>query len=87
MTIYSCATNKTDSEIELKFLKKGYGYFKEAVANAVYEELEPIQKKFKEFSRNKEEIKDFIKKNSEKASIISDKVLKKVKNKIGLILQ
>lgn len=44
MVIYSIIKNKTIEEVEKEFEGQGYGNFKTAVAEAVIERLEPLQK-------------------------------------------
>ena len=46
MGIYSAVTGKDYEEIEREFEGKGYGEFKLAVAEAVVEELRPIQERY-----------------------------------------
>ena len=48
MAIYSTITGKSMEEIEAEFSGKGYGDFKPAVAEAVIEELRPIQERFRQ---------------------------------------
>ena len=86
MNIYSVIKNKTLEEVENEFKGKGYGEFKTAVAEAVIAEIEPIQKKFKEYIAEKGYLKEEYKKSAEKAFEISNETLKKVKEKVGFIL-
>lgn len=45
LTIYSSCTGESIESLEQKYAGKGYGDFKQGVANAVIQVLEPIQKK------------------------------------------
>ncbi|MDR1364274.1 MAG: tryptophan--tRNA ligase [Oscillospiraceae bacterium] len=85
ITIYSCLTNKTLFEIEKEFEGKGYGHFKKIVSEIIISELEPIQKRFKDFNKNYDLIKSYYNKNSEAASLIAQEVLARVYEKIGLL--
>lgn len=83
MTIYSVITGLTLEQVEAEFEGKGYGDFKMKVAEAVVEELRPIQEKFKTLSQDKAYIDTIIKKNAETASYLATKTLRKAQKKVG----
>lgn len=83
LNIYSSVTGKTVDEAVEEFKGCGYGEFKSVVADAVVAELEPIQKKFREYSSDKAYIEKVMKEGAEKASYIANKTLNKVKKKVG----
>ncbi len=83
LNIYGAVTGKTALEAEKEFKGFGYGEFKEAVAEAVINEIRPIQEKYKELSADKEYINNVIKEGAEKASYLANKTLRKVKKKVG----
>lgn len=83
LNIYCAVTGKNIQEAETEFFGKGYGYFKSTVADAVVNEIEPIQKRYKELSADKTYIDSIIKTGAEKASYIAEKTLKKVQKKVG----
>lgn len=84
LNIYSSVTGKTVDEAVEEFKGcGGYGGFKTAVADAVVAEIEPIQKRFKEYSSDKAYIEQVMKEGAEKASYIAEKTLRKVKKKVG----
>ena len=85
MQIYGSITGKTMQVIEKEFEGHGYGDFKTAVANAVIEKLEPIQKKQKELLENKKYLEEIYKKGAENAKKLASKTLREVKDKIGII--
>ena len=85
MCIYGALTNKNEKEIEEEFKGKGYGDFKMAVANAVVEKLEPIQKRLKELLDNPKYIEEIYTKGAEKARKLASKTLEEVKEKIGIL--
>lgn len=86
INIYSSITNKDINLIENEFEGKGYGQFKLAVAEAVIEEIRPIQDNFKRYMSDISYLEDKYKLSDEKALSISRETLKKVKEKIGFIL-
>ena len=85
MQIYGSITGKTMQVIEKEFEGHGYGDFKTAVANAVIEKLEPIQKKQKELLENKKYLEEIYLKGAENAKKLASNTLREVKDKIGII--
>lgn len=85
MEIYSCITGKTMEEIETEFSGKGYGDFKPAVAEAVIEELRPIQERFREFMQDKAYLQQCFRENAEKAGAIAQRTVSKAMKKIGFL--
>jgi tryptophanyl-tRNA synthetase len=85
MTIYSVITGQTVEQIQTEFEGKGYGDFKLRVAEAVVEELRPIQARFKDLSKDKAYIDNIIKKNAETANYLAAKTLRKVQKKVGFL--
>lgn len=85
LTIYSCVSGKTIEEAQGEFKGVGYGEFKEAVGEAVVKHLAPIQERFAEFIKDKEYMESLYRKSAQEAYGISNKVLSKVKRKVGFI--
>jgi len=85
MTIYSAVTGKSFDVIESEFSGKGYGDFKTAVGEAVVAELEPIQKKFKEYMNDKAYLQEQWRNGAELAERLSKRTLDKAMKKIGFL--
>ncbi|PKM93418.1 MAG: tryptophan--tRNA ligase [Firmicutes bacterium HGW-Firmicutes-1] len=83
MDIYSCATGQTLEKTKEILEGKGYGDLKRLVGEALVAEMEPVQKRFIEIKQDKSYLDGIIKKNSETASYLANKTLRKVKKKIG----
>ena len=83
MSIYSCVTGLTNEQIEAEFAGKGYGDFKNAVADAVIASLEPLQAEFKRVSSDRAYLEQCMKEGAEKAMYVSSKTLNKAMKKIG----
>ena len=83
--IYCAVTDKNYKEVEEEFKDSGYGQFKQAVANAVADTLEPIQKKYNELSlpENDQYIKDICEKGAKEAHRIAKNKLREVQEAIG----
>ncbi|MBO5483979.1 MAG: tryptophan--tRNA ligase [Lachnospiraceae bacterium] len=83
LDIYTACTGKTVAEAEKEFAGKGYGEFKEAVAESVITILKPMQEEFTRLSRDKGYIDGIIKENDEKARYFANKTLRKARKKVG----
>ena len=85
ITIYSLVTGKTVEEVEREFDGKGYGDFKVAVGQAVADHLKPVRDEFKRLSADKAYLEACYKTGAEKASVLANRTLDKVKHKIGWV--
>ena len=83
--IYCAVTGKTPDETVKEFDGQGYGTFKEAVGQAVADELKPIQGRFNELMADKAYLEGLMKDNSEQAAYYANKTLRKVMKKVGFI--
>ncbi len=80
------AINSSNIEELVEYYKdKGYAELKKDVAEAIISELEPIQIKVKEILKDKSYLESVYKEGAEKANYISNKTLRKMQKKIGLI--
>ncbi|MDP2891927.1 MAG: tryptophan--tRNA ligase [Bacillota bacterium] len=85
MSIYSISTGMKIPDIEKEFETKGYGIFKDRVAEAVVELLGPIQDEFAHLVADRKYLESVMKAGAEKAECIAQKTLAKVYEKIGLL--
>lgn len=83
LTIYSIFADTPIAEIEKKYEGKGYGDFKKDLVEITVDALGPIKKNYNEI-RHSEELIKILKEGAEKANAISEKTLKRVREKIGL---
>ena len=80
-----------DKEVFVKFViyyregKIRYSELKQVLADAIYKELQPFQKKRKYFEEHPEEVDQIIKEGNEKATELAAKTLQEVKQKMGLL--
>ncbi|MBE5767263.1 MAG: tryptophan--tRNA ligase [Clostridiales bacterium] len=84
MSIYSAVTGKAFDAIEAEFEGQGYGTFKDAVADAVIAELEPIQNRYKQISADKAYLNEVMTSGAERAAKIAARTMSKVRRKVGL---
>lgn len=83
LTIYSSCTGESIEELEKKYEGKGYGEFKQDVADAVIRLLKPIQEKYDELIESSE-LDTILDEGAEHASRIAEKTLSKAKKAMGL---
>ncbi len=78
---------KKRREYEKQYTTTGIKYkdLKEELAQAIYEDLLPIQKKRKELEKNPEYVNKVIKEGAVKAGKVAKKTLEEVKEKMGLL--
>lgn len=87
INIMCTVTNKKPEDIEKEYEGKGYAQFKSDVAEALIEELRPVQEKVKELLQDKAYIEQIYKTGAEKASSVAYRTLRKMQRKLGLILK
>lgn len=83
--IMSTIKGITAEEIVKNYEGLGYAQFKKDVAEAIVDELEPVQNRVKELLSDKKYLESVYKEGAEKASYIANKTLRKMKKKIGFI--
>jgi tryptophanyl-tRNA synthetase len=83
LTIYATITGKSIEESVAEFQGMGYGQLKIKVAEAVIEELTPIQTAFKQYLANPDYISEVLEKGRKQASEAAQKILDKVFENIG----
>ncbi|MGP4062036.1 tryptophan--tRNA ligase [Halobacillus sp. H74] len=83
LTIESACSGLSINELEQKYEGKGYGDFKQGVAEAVINILKPIQERYKTLI-DSEELDNILDTGAEKASFEANKMLRKAKKAMGL---
>jgi tryptophanyl-tRNA synthetase len=83
LTIYAAFTGSTVEEAEREWSGCGYGDFKKAIAETTVDALAPIQRRYAEI-RPSDELVDTLKDGAERAGEIAERVLSRVKSRIGL---
>jgi len=83
MSILSAITGKSVEAVEADFAGKGYGDLKSAVAEAVVEELKPLQERYRQIRADKAYLNAIMKEGAETAYANSQRLLRKVYKKIG----
>lgn len=86
LAIYAALKNTTPDKAASEFAGQGYGPFKQAVADAVVAEVEPIQKAYKHLINDKPALLDILTSGAQKAQIEANKTLQEVKKAVGYVL-
>lgn len=84
MSIMSAMTGMSMEDITAQYDGKGYGTFKDAVADAVIAELEPIQTRYAQIFADKAYLNEVMTANAERANALAQRTLLKVRRKVGL---
>ncbi len=87
LSIYGAIIGKTPEEAALEFEGQGYGNLKMRVAEAVCEELRPVQERYKAIAEDRGYLESVYKSGAEKAGEIAEKTLRKVYDKVGFVLR
>lgn len=85
LDIYSKLDNKSIEELLAMYEGKGYGIFKEDVAEVLVETLRPIREKYNDLLNNKDYLENVYAIGADKAEKQARKTLRKVYKKVGLI--
>jgi len=83
MTIYHCFSDLSFEKIEEKYKGKSYADFKNDLAELIILKLESIQKRMKEL--DPDQVKKILDQGAQDARAITQKTIKEVKKKMGLI--
>ncbi len=83
MNIYSSFSGLTIEDIEKKYEGVGYGNFKKDLVEVTIDALRPIKEKYEEI-RNSDELIKTLKDGAEKANIIAENTMARVKDRFGL---
>ena len=84
MSIMNALSGKSMDEITAEFDGKGYGTFKDAVADCVISVLGPIQKEYEKIFADKAYLEQVMVSGRERAAQIAYKTMLKVRKKVGL---
>lgn len=85
ISIYSICRNISPEEVVEKYQDQGYGVFKNAVADAVIEVLQPIQERFNNLMADKKYLEEVYKAGAERAERAARKTLRKMYKKVGFV--
>ena len=83
LSMYSAFSGKSIASLEKEYAGQGYGTLKKDLVGVTIEALDPIRERFKE-TRYSEDIVKTLRDGAERAGEISEKTMKRVKDKFGL---
>ncbi|AQS40472.1 tryptophanyl-tRNA synthetase [Shewanella psychrophila] len=86
LSLMSGVTGKSIAGLEAEFEGKMYGHLKVATGEAVVEMLEPLQARYREFREDTSFLHQVMQEGAEKAQARAEVTVKKVYEKIGLIV-
>ena len=85
MSMLSAITGDSFDKIESDYAGKGYGALKQAVADAVCEELAPLQSEYEKIRADKAFLTQVMSDGAQRAGRNSVKILRKVYKKVGFV--
>ena len=85
LNIISAIKGISPEELVENYKGKGYADLKKDAADAIVDELTPIQEKVKELLKDKKYLESIYKEGAQKASYAAAKTLRKVQKKVGMI--
>jgi tryptophanyl-tRNA synthetase len=83
--IMSVATGASPEEVEARYDGRGYGAFKEEVAEAVVELLDPIRMRYGELRANTGELQTTLARGAEKAAAVASETLVLAYERVGFV--
>ena len=86
LTIYSLFSNEPVAAIEERYAGKGYGAFKNDLAEIVVGALEPIQKRMKELEANPEIAEGVLRDGAQRARTVAERTIARVRDRMGMDL-
>lgn len=87
LSIYKVVTGKNEEEVEKDFADaRGYGDLKKRVAEAVITEFAPLRERYEQLMSDPSAIDRVLKRGAEQAHAIADATLRRMKEKMGLIV-
>ena len=85
LAIMSACTGRPVEVLEAEFTGKGYGDFKQAVAEAVVATLDPVRVRYDELIQDRAELDRILKAGAEQAQAAAYRTLAKVHRKVGFV--
>lgn len=84
LSIYSAFAHKSIAQLEQEYAGQQYGTFKKDLVEVVTEGIREIQERF--YALSHEEILRILRDGAERAAVIAEQTVKKVKEKMGYVL-
>lgn len=85
LTLYTLFAGKTKEEVAVECQDMGWGQFKPLLAEATIEALKPIRDKYEEIVQEKGYLDSVLKEGSQKAKVVADRTLDRVKDAFGFL--
>ena len=85
LNIYSVLSGRSVVDIVSNYEGKGYGEFKDDLADVVIQALTPIQERYKEYRQDKTFLENIYKEGADRAEAAAIRTLRKVYKKVGFI--
>jgi tryptophanyl-tRNA synthetase len=87
LTLYSIFTNNSREEVALECADMGWGKFKPLLTEATIEALSPIQNRYEEIMKEKGYLDSVLREGRQKAEVVANSTLERVKSALGFLLK
>lgn len=87
LTLYSIFTNNSREKVALECADMGWGKFKPLLTEATIEALSPIQNRYEEIMKEKSYLDSVLREGRQKAEVVANSTLEKVKSALGFLLK
>jgi tryptophanyl-tRNA synthetase len=82
--IYAVLTDSTPQDVEAAFTGKGYGDFKNALADIVIAAVEPIQQRLAVYESDPGQVESILRDGAERARAYANVTLDRVRDRMGI---
>src|SRR5215216_7269042 len=86
ISIYALFSGITPAEVEARYFGKGYGAFKQDLAEIIVEAIEPIQQELMKLDQNPQIALSALQEGADRASEIARRKITEVRDRVGLSL-
>ncbi len=85
ITIYAKLADCSIEQVEAKYEGKGYGIFKNELAELLVESLRPFKEKYEDYTKNPDYLEKIYQNGAQRAREMAEKTMEDVRSKVGLV--
>lgn len=85
LSIYEILSNKNREDIEIEFMGKSYGYFKNVLIDLLIDAISPIRNKYNDLQNDKQYVLDILKRSADSIRPKARETYNRVKKMVGLL--
>jgi tryptophanyl-tRNA synthetase len=85
LDIFAAVSSKSPQEIAEQYADRGYGELKQAAAEAIIQEVAPLQERFRQFRADEAGLESVLRGGKQRVAPIAQAKLARIKQQIGLV--